>query len=611
MNINSINAQQYPISALLDPDSKHEYEIPKYQREYVWYTKEWEAFFDDLIENDPGYYLGSIICIHSQDDPINTSKFEVVDGQQRLTTISLFLAALYKKLQEYKDEGLLDDEDQISDLINLKRKLIIKNKEPGIRVIPQAQGRNKDDYFWLFSHEGIIKTSYPWPAYATRRRIYGAYAYFQRRINTYLEQFDSPVSEAFNILEKINTAILVMITVTSHADAYKLFESLNNRGTPLTSVDLIKNLLLARLDAMQDTNLDYYFDRWKDILANLGDDYSTQERFFRQNYNAFRKEINAPFAKDDKPYPLGNLATKSNLFEIYEQLVKRDPKQFIEEITINSQIYAKILHRNTEGMSESLSESFLALQRVGGVPSYLLLLFLMRNDQTLAIDSNEITRINELLVHFFVRRNLTDVPPTRDLIRLFMNLVNDIEENGYQGQEIFTYIREKLIQISSDDNAFEKALSGPIYELNLGVTRFILCSIAEKDMTKETRKNLWELSPNKQFIWTIEHIFPQGENIPQCWVDMIANGDRDLANQYQAEYVHTLGNLTITGYNSSLSNKPFEEKKERKNNEGIYIGYRNGLNLNEDVRDKDKWTVDFIKERTQKLVQQIMQMYQL
>lgn len=92
---------------------------------------------------------------------------------------------------------------------------------------------------------------------------------------------------------------------------------------------------------------------------------------------------------------------------------------------------------------------------------------------------------------------------------------------------------------------------------------------------------------------------------------MIANGDKDKAKEYQALYVHTFGNLTITGYNSTLSNKSFKEKKERKDNNGAFIGYKNGLNLNADVCDKDEWTVDIIKDRTDKLVKQIFGMFKL
>ena len=103
MNINSINVNKYPISQLLDPDSKTIFEIPKYQREYVWGIGQLSQLYDDLMENDCGYFLGSIICIKSGSDSLN-QKFEVVDGQQRLTTISLFLAALFDLLSKYKEQ---------------------------------------------------------------------------------------------------------------------------------------------------------------------------------------------------------------------------------------------------------------------------------------------------------------------------------------------------------------------------------------------------------------------------------------------------------------------------------------------------------------------------
>ena len=99
MNINNINVNKYPISQILDPESKTIYEIPKYQREYIWGTKQWEELFNDLMENGAGYFLGSIICINTTQDTLNNPKFEVVDGQQRLTTLSLLLAALYRSLR--------------------------------------------------------------------------------------------------------------------------------------------------------------------------------------------------------------------------------------------------------------------------------------------------------------------------------------------------------------------------------------------------------------------------------------------------------------------------------------------------------------------------------
>ena len=607
MNINNINVNKYPVSQVFDPDSKVIFEIPKYQREYTWGTREWEALFDDLVENDDGYFLGSIICINTATDSINAPKFEVVDGQQRLTTLSLFLAAMYMTLNAHKE---LLDEDQQADILQLKRKLVLKKTQADIRVVPQVQGSNRDDYLGLLAKIGIIPKR-PLPNFAGLRRIVKGYNYFLKRISALLEGNEEIIAEIFKILDKVNSAILVMIEVSNHADAYTLFESLNNRGTPLTSVDLIKNLLLARLDVSGEENIDYYFSRWTEILDNLGEEYSDQERFFRQNYNAFRMSLNAPFYKGDRQYPLGTIATRSTMLDIYEKIITKDPVGALDMLSENAVIYAGIILNKTDGLTPQQIARYRDLQRVQGAPSYLLLIYLAKYQECLHISDDELVKICGLLVNFFVRRNITDMPPTRDLSRIFMTFIEEIEQSGYVGDEIYTNLRKKLIGISASDELFEEKLRGPVYEDNAGATRFILCMMAKRSMTVENEKDLWRKTASNQYVWSIEHIFPQGPNIPAEWVDMIAEGDYEKAKEYQSLYVHTFGNLTITGYNSTLSNKAFAEKRERKDANGQYIGYRNGLNLNDDVCDKDVWTVDIIKARTDRMVKEILSMFAL
>ncbi|MBF4390270.1 HNH endonuclease family protein, partial [Vibrio anguillarum] len=158
----------------------------------------------------------------------------------------------------------------------------------------------------------------------------------------------------------------------------------------------------------------------------------------------------------------------------------------------------------------------------------------------------------KLLIAFFVRRNTTDRPATRDLTRIFMDLTGVIPT--LQGDEIVDAVAMNLSRVSADDETFKRDLSGNLYADNKSVCRYVLCALEQGRMTRETERNLWAVK-GKQFVWTIEHIFPQGENIPQCWVDMIAQGDETLAKQYLETHAHKLGNLTISGYNSTLGNK--------------------------------------------------------
>ena len=123
-----------------------------------------------------------------------------------------------------------------------------------------------------------------------------------------------------------------------------LFESLNNRGASLTPIELMKNTILARVE-QNGLSTDECYNRWQDLLENISDDYSTQERFFRHYYNAYKNKINKLFRKDNekKKDVLGNVATKSNLLNIYESLIKRNLADFLDEISQSGKVYSMFL----------------------------------------------------------------------------------------------------------------------------------------------------------------------------------------------------------------------------------------------------------------------------
>ena len=621
MSIQTVTKKE--VSNLFNQDSQIKYKIPKYQREYSWGVKEWDDIFVDITENKKGYFLGSILCVGVS--TIN-EEVEIIDGQQRLITLSLFLAALYDTLQKKKE---FLNEDQNSDVIQLRKKLLLKNQDI-TRVIPQEQGNNREDFEYLFYKIGIISQKKQ-PKNLGNRRIKKAFNHFKNRItveiNRTIDEKDKNNSEIdknkiaidamFDILDKINSAILVVIEVSTHSDAYILFESLNNTGKPLTSVDLIKNVILAKLDNGNKEDLDKHYSHWKDILNNLGDEYHIQERFFRQNYNAFRKTLNAPFVNDStkSPYPIATIATRSDVLEIYEKIITQNPEKALNELHKNSEIYSQIILKNEPDISKEEKEVYQKLQRIEGTPSYVLLMYLIKNKEELNIDKTHIIKICKLLVKFFVRRNLTNEPPTNKLQRSFMSFIEKIENEKYQGEDIYKNLFDSLKSFSADDETFKNKLRGSIYDDNTSVTRFILCSIEENKQNKENKIDLWEQEKTgkekNRYIFSIEHIFPQGENIPQAWVDMIADGDIEKAKEAQSQYVHTLGNLTITAYNSNLGNKSFEEKKVRQDKDSKYIGYKNGFYLNQNVCNKDKWTIENIKKRTDDMVKEIMELFAL
>ena len=376
-----IDTKQKQISEIFPNDRDLIYEIPKYQRKYTWGANEWEMLFNDVIENDDGYFLGSTICVAKPGSIFDAITSEVIDGQQRMTSISILLAVLYSKIANHKDE--LDD-DEKTDLNNIKRELAYKRDGkyyPKLKL--QIQDNNQADYNSLLAKQGIIDEG-PTPLNAGNRKIYKAYRHFEKLVDGFLNnesdedykglKTNNEIKTLLNLVKRFNSAVLVVIEVDTHKDAYMLFESLNNRGVPLTAIDLIKNLLISVSD--QDGKSDECYERWKSIQNKLEEEYTVQERFFRQYYNAFREELNEPFVTPEstKKYPLAYLATKTTLMDIYEKLIKRDYNKFLDDIEKAADKYAVII--NTAEEKTEYSSELENLERIQGAPGYLLLLFL-------------------------------------------------------------------------------------------------------------------------------------------------------------------------------------------------------------------------------------------
>ena len=587
--INSADA--YEISVIFNPDGAIQYIIPKYQREYAWRREQVEELLNDISENEKGYFLGTMLCVNKTTDALKGNVLEIIDGQQRLTTISLIYAAIYQRFSKIKD----DDEDFIAEKINLKNKLMVKGKKNETKLGLSNQNNNFEDYKAILHEIGIYKDpSFKRPANLGNRRLYRIYNYISRRISSLSDE------EVRTLLDKVNSAAIVKIEVDNYSDAYTLFESLNNRGLPLSAMDLIKNKILSEIDGLYkggsvNIDIDNAFELWKNITENIPD-YSIQERFIRQYYNAFRYDNKIKVKK----YPR---AKKSVLIKIYEELIERDPIFILNELVNKSELYGRFI---SPDQNDELYQELLDLLHVGAAPAYTLLLYLFSKYD----DTSFLKDVVKFLVKYFVRRNLTDFPATRELDRIFIGLIDACEENKYVDVNfIISYLTKPEFFASIE--IFKNKLLGDIYTDNTAMTRFILCKIEESHMTKENWKNLWVKDKSNKYVWTIEHIFPEGENIPQEWVNMIAEGDRERASIIQERCVHKVGNLTISVYNSRLSNFSFIKKRDRTDENSNPIGYKNGLYLNKELANKERWTAKDIEERTKKIVKEALELFKV
>jgi hypothetical protein len=591
---------------LLSSENNVVYEIPAYQREYSWGKEQWDALFDDLLDepDNSGHFLGSIICINKTTDTTSQSVLELVDGQQRMTTLSLLLLAVYSRLRPL--ESAFDD-DQKADFTNLKRMICLRQPARQ-RITLQKQNNNFDDYLYLLAGEGFDLEA-PKVSYVGVRRISKAFQHFLSRLDQLLNglNLDDDKSESkalFSFFNRVKQSVLVKLEVENHTDAFVLFESLNNRGLPLTPIDLIKTNLLSTADKIPGLGIDLAYKTWAKWLEELGDDYGNQERFFRQFYNAFKTQWGLT-------QPSVSVATRSKLIGIYEALISKDLKTFIDQMNLATSAYGQILgnrqidQNNNQGFDEGVKE----LPRAQGVPAFMLLLFLSVNSEDLGFDDKKMVEVTDFLVRFFVRRNLTNTPPTYDLDRIFIGIIDKLLEHKATDESALKIIRRELGSVSANDEQFLAQLKGPIYDENVAVTRYVLIALA-KGKTVEAIKtsDLWAQTSSGEkkstYVWTIEHILPQGANLPDEWIQML--GGKDEASRIQREYVHTLGNLTISGYNSTLGNKSFIEKRDRTDNSKNFVGYKNGLSLNEDLAKMDSWGEQAILERTEKLSSRLL-----
>jgi hypothetical protein len=588
------SATPYPIHALLSHESNLMYRIPPYQREYSWQKLQWEELFQDLIEADGSHFLGTIITLNKTTDAVQAGVLELIDGQQRMTTLTLLLASIYSVLKENYEEL---DEDARTDLTNLGRQLVRKSDgEP--RVTPQKQGHNRDDYRQVL-HEAGLNVDATLKPYYPARKMSKCYHYFRDAISNLAEAGGQPsVDASLRMLEAAKQAILVKIEVASHADAFVLFASLNNRGMPLTPVDLIKNHVLAEAERKNIMPVDDAFKLWNQMLTNLGDSPANQERFLRHYYNAFKSEL--------PEVPNAPVATKTRLIRIFETLLAHDLQARIQALVDASKIYGRVTCATETDDPTDFDESLRRLLRAQGAPSYVLMMWLINKQTHLGLTDDQLVAVTDRLTSFFVRRNLTGNPQTYALPGLFMAIIEKLADLA--GNAVVSTTAKELADVSSSDEEFRKRLEGPIYVESSDVARFVLTTLAEDAMTKETRTDLW-LQEKGHYVWTIEHVLPQGANLPEAWIEML--GGAAAAAEAQEVEVHRLGNLTITAYNSTLSNKSFPDKRDRVDSSGRLIGYRNGLSLNSSLAAKESWTVPDIAARTEELASEVIARFQL
>ena len=524
--------------------------IPIYQRKYSWGIEENKKLYDDLISviktKSSFHFFGSIVSIYN--DTGRDREYLIIDGQQRITSISLILIALYNLMQRKLISG---DEIHKEKLINQyivnqyssdENKLKLKLKEDDLYIYDSIyEGQDIED----ITHLSI------------------SYDYFYNRIL-------KGELTAKELLDAINSLSIVEIELKLSEDRPQLiFESLNSTGKNLTEADKIRNFIF--MNKSIDLQNSLYKKYWKPIEMNTGDNISN-------------------FLRDYLMIKLKKVILYDKLYIVFKEYISTisDIEIILQEMFLFSKGYKQIQKGDKMKELNSLLED---IKIINGDISNIFILQALYDYNTGIISKKSLVEILKILESYLFRRMICKIS-NKSLYKLFLNIVDYIkEEEDYRENyiELFKFILLKQIDSLRfpRDIEFKHAFfENDIYRLSTERKLYIFNKLENYDNKEKLDiKNLI-----KDNILSIEHIMPQKLN--DDWRREISGNIEEV----HSRYLHTIGNLTLTAYNSNMSNKSFFEKKTIKKG---FIESR--LKLNKFIATQDKWTEKEIIERAMML----------
>ncbi|MGA2918687.1 DUF262 domain-containing protein [Methanoregula sp.] len=588
--------------------SKFNFFIPKYQRNYIWKNEKIEELIND-INGDPKHFLGTFLLIDRKENDDADPNFEIVDGQQRIITINLILLSIKERIDLLiKNKETKRKTKQLKAILTEVEKALLKVDKKQIRVKLSEEVKNDVDYKSLLREMKIVKNEKIEENYK-KRKLYKSFLFITKQMNKY------DPDEIIGLFNNIQAVSIIKITVDDSSSANKIFTCLNDRGQTLASIDLIKNDLFFHFerDIVKSSKISkisekkskeqivekikWASDEWKNLINNITES-DWQDRFLRHYYLAFHYDKTIfiegkTFIRD------------SETPKIYEKLAERNIEFIFNELVEKSSVYGKfsnpdrIIDKEYKIQDYELRKNLNLLKIISAKPAYILLLYLFTKFEDKIEFQKEVT---DFLIKYFIRRHLTGLPDTNTLDKLFIEIVKKCEKTPNKVNESFIInaVLNSKTAPHSNYTTLEKTLKDDIYDINPSVTRAILILIESLTYDKKIGRDLWD-STNFQ----VEHILPQGPKLPPCWVNMLADGNIDAANNIKTEYQHKLGNLTLTAHNQELSNMCFDEKQKREHKTSkIKIGYNNNLTLNSDLVNANEWKKEQIISRTIDLVKE-------
>lgn len=541
--------------------NKKQYCIPVFQRDYAWTKEQCEKLFEDIVlafQKDRLHFCGSFVYA-----PLPTKKhidrFIIIDGQQRFTTLYILLKALADSATDEDEKESLEkylyNEDKfkrygIDDKSKLKLKPVkTDNDQLQLLMAGKLDQMNK-------GKDGII---------------YHNYMLFRELIAAFLAQ--DPANSVMMIHDGIDSLICADIRLDQDDDAQEIFERINSTGIKLGLPDLIRNYVLMTDDDQERL----YEEYWLVMQELLSKD--RMESFFLDYLNM---KLDG-FAKESEAY--------RDFKQIYVQ-GQYTNESMLQEILHYAKQYHIFIHGD-DRLSTEINSALDGLRRLNQTTVYLFLFHIFDDFEAGVIDQQELGKILNLLLSYSIRRLICEIG-SNSLRGLYKTLYSRIfarpEHKAHYYDAIVSFLQQMTSRdaIPSDADFAQALRERNLYRKN-ALCKYLLAAIENQGKEKIVTDNL-----------TIEHIMPQNRNLSTAWQKMLG----DDWESVREHYLHTLGNLTLTGYNSELGDHPFDEKQTMLAEAVTHITV-----LYSDVKDKTVWNADTIEARAQRLSGMIMKLF--
>ncbi len=541
-------------------EGSKQYRVPLYQRPYSWQRKQLDRLWSDIVElaearkTEPAatHFTGSLVLSLGQVGP-GGSEFLVVDGQQRLTTLSILLCAI----RDHLDPTVPEDElwrQQIHESFIVDR---FKSGDERLKVLPTQADR--DVYRGIVDSTGEVDAA---------SGVGAAYRFFERQLEV-ADDPDDPHDIRRIAEATLDALAFVSITARNDDNVYRIFESLNNTGMKLTQGDLLRNYIFMRMGNDGD---DVYSSWWLPMQNRLSS--SDLEALFWMDMVATVADV-----KQGDIYA----AQESRLSKLSDSEVFDEVKRFSRL----SQLL-ELMRDPSKEEDEATRRSLVRIQNWKAAPADPLILYLLDRRDAGSSTTEEVASALAILESFFVRR-LVGGAPGSGLSRILLRAPSDSQPDIPVDTALIAYLSSGRKFFATDEQIRSAVKTKPFYFTGSPAQKALLLEWLEETYGSKEPIDFAKAS--------IEHVMPQ--KLTVAWRDMISAevDEGESVDVIHDELVHTLGNLTLTAYNSELSNNSFEQKK-------VELA-RSGIRMNAEIAREPRWGRTEILKRAEVLAEKI------